>query len=253
MSLVSEIQKKALGIVETAGKAALSTMFPNDFEVYLCSLELTTSKGKTIDFLTFPIMPESIQKVETKRTTVKNTAGGITVLTSPIYTPSEINIKGNFGRSFKILVSENESVEGMAYSTKAGKYSLYQIGSRKVPTISAPAFDISIKNGFGASKILEAIVSKSNGVDKEGKPFRLYFYNMALGENYLVVIPPGGITFSQNIGKNMIWEYNINMTVIAPLESVKDQPSITSLIKRLGAVTIQKSVNDLASTIAGIL
>lgn len=253
MSSVKAIQKKSLDLVNTVGKAALSTMFPNDFEVYLCSLELTTSKGKTIDFLSFPIMPESIQKIETKRTSVRNTAGGITVLSSPIYAPSEINIKGNFGRTFKILVSENESAEGIAYSTKSGKYSLYQIGSKKVPSLMTPAFDAGIKSGYGASKILEAIVSKSNGVDIDGKPFRLYFYNMALGESYLVVIPPNGISFSQNVGKNMIWEYNINMTVIAPLEAVKDQAGPTSLIKKLGSAAIQKSVNDLATTVAGIL
>lgn len=253
MSGIDVVKKKALDLIGDVGKAALATLFPNDFEIYLCSIELVTSKGKTIDFFTFPVMPDSIQKVETKRNSVKMTAGGITTLSSPIYAPSEINIKGNFGRTFKILISENESVDGAAYSIKAGKYSLYQIGSRKVPTISAPAFDINIKNGFGAAKILQAIVSKSNGVDKDGKPFRLYFYNMALGENYMVVIPPNGISFSQNVNKNMIWEYNINMTVIAPLEAVKDQGSITSLVKRLAAAEIQKSINELATTVAGIL
>lgn len=87
--------------------------------------------------------------------------------------------------------------------------------------MKTPDFDISVKTGFGASRILKAIISKSNGVDNDGKPFRLYFYNMAFGENYLVTIPPSGAEFSMNLQKNMIWEYNINMTVIAPLEAVK--------------------------------
>lgn len=253
MSSVSTIQKKAIEMVGTLGRAALATLYPNDFEIYLCSLELTDSQGRTIDFFTFPIMPDSIRKSELKRSTVRNTAGGITTLTSPIYSPSEINIRGNFGKNFKILLSENESVSGVAFSIRNGMYDLYQIGSKNSSNLKTPDFDISVKTGFGASRILKAIISKSNGVDNDGKPFRLYFYNMAFGENYLVTIPPSGAEFSMNIQKNMIWEYNINMTVIAPLEAVKNSPGSSSMVKKLASSTIQKSVNDLASYVAGIL
>lgn len=61
---------------------------------------------------------------------------------------------------------------------------------------------------------------KSNGVDKDGLPFRLYFYNMALGESYLVVVPPTGLVLNQSLQRNMIWEYSLTMTAIAPLEAV---------------------------------
>lgn len=50
-------------------------------------------------------------------------------------------------------------------------------------------------------KILQAMASKSVGLDDKGKPLRLYFYNMALGESYLVAIPPSGVQFSQDLSK----------------------------------------------------
>lgn len=101
--------------------------------------------------------------------------------------------------------------------------------------------------------MMQAIISKSNGVDKSGLPFKLFFYNMALGESYLVVVPPAGLNLSQNLQRNMIWEYNLSMTAIAPLESVKSGKTKTSLTKILAVGAIQKGVNDLAATIAGLL
>jgi hypothetical protein len=119
--------------------------------------------------------------------------------------------------------------------------------------LKAPEFDPGIKTGFGCVKMMQAIISKSNGVDKSGLPFKLFFYNMALGESYLVVVPPAGLNLSQNLQRNMIWEYNLSMTAIAPLESVKSGKTKTSLTKILAAGAIQKGVNDLAATIAGLL
>ena len=129
MGAANTIQKKALELLSSVGRATLATMYSNDFEVYLCSFELTDSDGNTIDFFTFPVMPDSIRKSETKRNTVRNTAGGITQLSSPIYSTSEISIKGNFGRCFKILLGGGESLNGVAFSIKNGKYDLYQLNN----------------------------------------------------------------------------------------------------------------------------
>lgn len=251
MSVQSAIQTVS-GLISTVGRAAISTLYPNDFELYMCSLELADSQGNTIDMFTFPIMPENISKSEPKRTSIINTAGGITVLTSPVFCPKEINIRGNFGRQFKILISttDSASLTGAAFSISAGKRALYQIQGKDTSAIKAPDFDVSIKTGYGCIKILQSIIDKSNGVDENGYPMRLYFYNMALGESYLVTIPPSGISFSQNLGKNMIWEYNLNMTVIAPLEAVLGSSKVTSSITSMcAAATIQKGVNDLASSL----
>lgn len=245
------INRKYQELINTVGRTALNALFPYDFEVYMMALELTDGNDNTIDYISFPIMPESITKNEPKRTNIKNSASGITVLNSATFTPEEISIKGNFGRNFKILLSPKEPASvGVAYSTSAGVYDLTQIGEKnRTLGFSAPQFNVGIKTGYGAIRILKAIISKSNGVDKNGQPFRLYFYNMALGESYLVVVPPSGFTCTQTKDKNMIWEYSMTLTSIAPLNSLKSQSNKTSLTKVMGLNAVQKGAYAVVSTV----
>lgn len=248
------VQGRFLEGLNTIGQAAMSAMFPNDFEVYLCSIELTTSKGVMIDSFTFPVMPDSIERTENKRTTVQTTATGSVILTSPYFVPQDITIRGNFGRAFKILASDKDpGTTGVAFSVKAGKYNLYQIGKKKLTDMIKPFFDVGVKTGYGATKILKGIISKSNGLDSDGKPFKLFFNNMAFGESYLVVIPPNGAVFSQNMQKNMIWEYSLTMLAIAPAEAVGNETDGKSLVKAVAKQQVAKSVVALANTIKGML
>lgn len=252
---INQITRRYQRQLQTLGRSTLHALYPYDFEVYLVALELTNSSGETIDYLSFPVMPESITKTEPKRTNIRNTSSGVTVLSSSTFMPEEINIKGNFGRNFKILLSENEpSVNGVAYSTKSGVYDLTQVGTNTNSlSFTTPLFDIGVKTGYGAIRILKAMISKSNGVDGDGKPFRLYFYNLALGESYLVAVPPSGMTVSQNKEKNMIWEYNLTMKTIAPLNSLKSNVGQSSLTNILSANAIQTGVNTLSSEVSNLL
>lgn len=237
------------------GKSLLHTLYPHDFEVYMMALELTDSNGNTIDYLSFPVMPDSVQKTELKRTNIKQTSGGVTVLTSTSFTPEEIVIKGNFGRAFKINLGKSASATGVAFSTQAGKYSLHDLGEKGKMRMSlrTPFFNAGIKTGYGATKVLQAIVSKSNGVDHTGRPFRLYFYNMALGESYLVAVPPSGLQLNMSSDKNMIWEYTLNLTTIAPLSLSFAKKGKTSLSSILATSTVQNALNKLGSNISNTL
>ena len=88
-------------------------------------------------------------------------------------------------------------------------------------------------------------------MDELGFPMKLYFYNMALGESYLVTIPPRGVTFSQNVSKNMIWEYSLEMTGIAPLEAVSaTKGAKSSLVSMCSSNVIQKGINEFASSLS---
>lgn len=49
----SAVISKATEMIGTIGKAGLAAAFPNDFEVYLCALELADSENNTIDFSHF--------------------------------------------------------------------------------------------------------------------------------------------------------------------------------------------------------
>lgn len=239
--------------VASLGKATLSALFPNDFELYMSALELTDSEGNVIDYLAFPVMPDMITKTTPKRTNIKKTSSGTTVLSSSSNVPSEIQLKGDFGRSFKFLLSEGATAAtGVAFSVTSGKKDLFGINSKN-PSLSSRSFNAGIKTGFGATKILQAILEKSNGVDGKGKPFRLFFYNMALGESYLVVVPPQGFTLMQSQEKNMIWQYSMNLTVIAPLEQVRNRVSASSNLKTQARGVIQKGVYDTAKAIRTLL
>jgi hypothetical protein len=249
MANVKALQEKLLNMAQTTGKAALSALFPNDFEFYMCALELATAEGNTIDYFTFPVTPSSISKTDNKRTSVYNTAGGIVALTSPTFVPQEISIRGTFGRIFKILIDIAPTGAGVAFSLSSGIRTLGQL-TKKATVLQTPSFDASVKTGYGALKIMQSIISKSNGVDDKGQPFRLYFYNPALGESYLVMIPPNGFTCSQNEQRNMVWDYTLNMIAVAPLEEVKNTSASSSLTQRLASAVIQKTVNDLASFVA---
>ena len=242
-------------LINTVGRAGLNALFPFDIEVYIAALELTDGAGDTIDYLAFPIMPDQITKTEPTRTTIKKTSSGITVLTSNSYVPQEIQIKGSFGRSFKILISPKEpGVNGVAFSTNRGVYDLTQANTRgRTVTFRPPFFNIGVKTGYGATRILQAIVNKSNGVDLNGQPFRLYFYNLALGESYLVTVPPSGLTLQQTLDKNMIWQYTLNLTTLAPLNALANQSGASSLGRVLATGIVQQGINTVANSLTGII
>lgn len=256
------IQSKAINMVQTVGRSVVSSFYPNDFEVYFCALELCNSDDETIDYFAFPINPSSIIKREPKKTLVQKTLSGTTVLFNPSFIPYELTLVGNFGRSFKMLVN----TPGLAYSlsttdsslgVSSGVYSLYQLNNKitsengSLMSFTSPSFDLNVKTGYGCIKILQAILSKSSGVDSTGKPLRLYFYNMALGENYQVVVPPNGFTLTQNQNKNMIWEYTINLTAIRPIEGSSKSNTRSLILKTLSS-NVQQGVTSLAKTITSL-
>ena len=244
-SVWKDYANQAISLAQQIGMQTLASVFPYDFEWYMCALELTDSQDRTIDYLAFPIQPDAIQKSEPTRNNIKKSMAGVTVLSNDAYVPQDITIRGSFGRQFKLLLNFKQIVGNSAqYSTVNGVYALYQVAG-KAPTIHFSNFNASAKNGYGVIKILQAIVNKSVGLDDEGKPFKLYFYNMALGESYLVAIPPSGAQFSQDVSKNMVWSYSITMKTLAPLDAVKTEEK-GSLGKALATAAITAGVAMLA-------
>lgn len=244
-----------MNMAKSIGGQALASLYPNDFEWYMVALELADSDDNTIDYLTFPIMPDSISKTEPTRTNIKKSMAGVTVLSTPSYSPQEINIKGSFGRQFKILINSKPdvSINSSSKSVSDGKYHLFDITKKSaISGLAFSNFNLNVKTGYGVMKILQAMASKSVGLDDKGKPLRLYFYNMALGESYLVAIPPSGVQFSQDLSKNMIWNYNLTMIALAPLEAVSNKNDEKLLDKLLPSM-IQTGVSEVASVVTDAL
>jgi len=251
MALISE-NNRLLGLVGSLGREALNALYPNEFEAYMLAIELTDSLGNSIDYMAFPIMPESIAKTEPKRINVKKSLAGISVINSNSPVPAEISIKGDFGRFFQFVVSPNNSISGFAFSVSAGKRTLVDINS-ETATLTGNTFSVGFKTGYGAIKMLQAILAKSNGLDNIGRPFNLYLYNMAFGESYRVVVAPAGPTFSQSLDKNMIWRYSVSFIVLADLKDISGQRGQTSLSRLLSPANIQKAINNSAKFVKGSL
>jgi hypothetical protein len=251
---LTTVKKLTNQMAQDLGRAIMHSNFPNDFEYYMMALELVAGDGSTIDYLAFPVLPSSITKSENKRISIKKAFKSTLVLTSTAFTPQDITIRGNFGRGFKILIGGNEVMNGLAFiaSIRNNVFGLSRTGNKNIVTIQ-PQFNSSIKTGYGVTKLLQSIIQKSDGSDSNG-PYRLYFYNFALGESYLVVAPSKALTLEQNdSGMNMIWNYTLNLTIIAPLELVKSAKQNTSLELLFSNNIIQNTTNQIGKEIAGYL
>lgn len=226
-------------IKSLVGQSALSTLYPSEFEVYLMALELIDSNGNTIDSISFPVMPTHIQKNKVSRINVKKSANGLTVLTSNSDAPSEITIRGDFGRSFKLMLQpQKEPVEGFAF--RGLKF-------------NTPSFEVGIKTGFGAFKVLQNIIERVTEIDDRGYPHRLILYNMALGEIYICVPSPNAVMFHQTQDRNMIWQYSITFTILGNLYETTTSKKRNSSTELLKGSVIQNSINIVGSEIRSLL
>ena len=238
------IVNKYIRLKADIGKSAISALYPQDFEYYLCAFELVDGK-ETVDYFVFPIQPSSIQKNEPSRTNIKSSMSGITVLKNSSVIPQEISLKGNFGRNFKILSMLGVAFEGVG----TGIGDVGQTGGGL--GLKVPMFSASVKTGYGATKLLQSILKKSNQINtKTGKPYQLYFYNMALGESYLVTTTPSGNMFSQSEDTNMIWQY----TILSPLSEVTTfRNEFERSVLLLSNNSIQKNVNTVSKDVVSFL
>lgn len=225
-----------------AAKAALHSAFPNDFEYYMCALELVKYDGSTIDYFVFPINPSSYQQNNPKSPNIEKTMGGVVVSGNSTFVPIDITISGNFGRRFKILVGKDPDVSVAQYSTTTGSFLKESLKPDNRGKFRRVIMNTRVKTGYGATKILESICDKSHG-EIDGKPNQLYLYNPAFGANYLVKVRNFGV--NQNQGSNMIWNYDLRLTAIAPLEVVIGAKELKrSLASSLGRNIVQTAATS---------
>lgn len=237
MSVESEFSR-FLALNRTIGKRALNALFPDDIEIYIFAFELVNSDGGTEDYFIFPVNPNSVTEQNSPIQNIKKTAGGITVLNTTTFSPSDITLQGNFGRKFKFLAGQ----EIVSFASINFKPSLSDF---------KPSFSKNIKTGYGCTKVVEKLIQKSNSLDKKGKPYGLYFYNLALGNSYLVKCT--GYSFYQSQETNIIWNYNIALRSLARVEDIsgKDQRSLTVALSANQA--IQGTVNNIGNSLGSLL
>lgn len=233
---LEQTKTRAASLMRTVGKSAMAALYPDDFECYITALELVDSSEKTTDYFLFPLNPTSISESENQILNIRKTAGGINTISTETFMPSIINMSGNFGRKFKILVGNN-LVDFKAFNF-----------SEKTFNQSAKIFDDTVKTGYGCIKILQKIIQKSRQLDQNGQPYFLYLYNLNFGKIFLVKCI-GQPTFSTSVDKNMIWDYNIQFQTLAELSNIKSKSEKNSNLKLLGISTIQKGLNAVLGNV----
>lgn len=226
-------RERYLDLLKNLGKATVNALFPNDFEFYMMSLELTDYQDKTIDFFSFPVLPKNFSETEQSVTNIKKTLSSVTSIKSTGFVPRDIRFSGNFGRSFKFILG-SEFINGSSFSLSS-------------ESSETSFFSNIVKTGYGSFKKLELILQKSKKTD-DGLPRRLYFYNPAIGNSYLVEFMEINKSTSQE--ENMLWGYSLYLKAISPINSVIDtQKSSIAKTNSKGAINnfINTQANSLAS------
>lgn len=230
----------------TQGKDALAKNFPRDFEVYMCALELVDQNEMMVDYFMFPIMPRSINKTESEATTVQTSFTGTTIFNKQGFTPNSLSIEGDFGRSLKLLPKEDAYYKGViSNSIEEGAYSSDDVNSGQIN--KKREFPFGVKSGYGCTKILQSIIGKAKSHGPTGVTYKLYFYNMALGESYLVVPTKSPLQFSQaEQSSNMVWQYKLDLVIIANLEDVQSRYKTTRSLQN--SFSTEQLFGGVAST-----
>lgn len=206
METVNTVLNEAKDVLLKTGRAALHALAPDNFEYYMCSLELIDSSGVTKGFLYFVLMPNNITETETPIVSVTKTHKGVVTLFNPTFVPKDISLQGTFGRKVRLLLGMKDVQDVSSIPFFRGTL------------LSFDNSDILIKTGYGLIKMLQRMIKASHELDDKGKPFILLFRNYALNTHYVVEVLQH--SYSQSLDNNMLWNYSLEMKAIAPAESV---------------------------------
>ena len=224
----------ALNAAMTVGSAALHMIAPDNYEYYMCSLEVIDCNRKQIGFISFIVMPNNISESRTPIQTQTKTKNGLVTLFNDSFNPVIISLQGTFGRKFRIVTNLTDPSE---------KKSFFDGNVDKIL-----GTNIMIKSGYGLSKLLKFILDKSNEVDKDGRPYLLLFNNYAFNTSYVVDVV--SYTFNQSIENNMMWYYDFQLKATAPGSAVQTKKqSNAQLLKTVASNAIAQGLSNVINDV----
>lgn len=239
---MASIDQKFTDLVRNVGKATANALYPNDIPYYFLALELFDSKGKTVDYFAWPVLPDEIQESHVELTAINKTLGAVSVLKNTTFVPRSISIRGDFGRKFKVIINGQKfDFAGISTTLTRIKNKNFEVGKAQFSTFA--------KNGFGCIKTLERIKEKSKQLDNNQKPHTLVLYNPILGNNYIVEF--NNFDHKQDNGRyNMIPYYMLRLTAVASLDDIWSfKQRALQAVKNVSFGTLQKKANALASDV----
>ena len=227
---VNSSVNNALNAAISIGSSAMHMLAPDNYEYYMCSLELIDCNKTQIGFISFVVMPNNLSESKTPIQTQTKTKNGIVTLFNDSFTPVVISLQGTFGRKFRIVTNMTDPSEKKSFfNGNMGKL----LGT-----------NIMVKSGYGLSKLLKFILDKSNQLDKDRRPYLLIFNNYAFNTSYVVDVV--NYTFNQSIENNMLWFYDFQLKATAPGSAVKtNKQSNDQLSKTVASNAIAQGLGNL--------
>lgn len=236
MNIVSSFVDGVRETIATIGRGALHSIAPDNFEYYMCSLELLDSSGTTKGFMTFVVMPNNIMENRPQITSITKTNKGVSTLFNSTFVPRDISIQGTFGRKIRLLLGlkEVENVSSIPFFNG-------NLGGVKN--------DILIKTGYGLIKMLQNMIDASTKLDDNGNPCILLFNNYALNTHYVVEVMQS--SFSQSTENNMIWYYSLEMKAVAPASAVRTQKEQSAkFLATVASGALAKSIGNILKDVS---
>ena len=235
--LTSSSVSNATDAAITIGKSALHALAPDNYEYYMCSLELIDKSFKQVGFISFVVMPnnisESIQPIQSQ---VKTKDGMVTMFNDS-FAPVNISLHGTFGRKLRLVtgvVNPNSNKEKGWQNFFNGNMGRAFFGMKS-----------SWLSGYGLTRILKYILDESTKLDSDGRPYVLLFNNYAFNTSYVVDVV--NYSFNQSTENNMLWYYEVSLKGIAPASAVRPKT------KRIGQLLATVASNALAKSLTNIV
>ena len=235
MGLLESTVSNSLNTAMTIGKAALHAMAPDNYEYYMCSLELIDCSGNQVGFISFVVMPNNITESTTPIQTQTKTKNGMVTLFNDSFAPVNISLQGTFGRKFKIVTD-------MVDPSEKGK-NFFNGNIGKIAGIG-----IAVKSGYGLTRVLQYILKKTNELDTQGRPYILLFNNYSFNSSYVVDVM--SYSFNQSIENNMLWFYELQLKAIAPGSAVRSsKQNNAQLLKVVASNAIAQGLTNVINDV----
>jgi hypothetical protein len=229
---VDFVKRKAQETIFELGRGALHAIAPDDFEFYACTLELVNSAGNIEDIFHFPVMPSGISVGRQSLLSIKKSGSSYLTQFNNSFVGKSISINGTFGRRFRLLL--NRGV-GNNINDDFGK-------------LKSSKFDLKVKTGYGAMKLLENIIEKSQKLDEYGQPKYLVFYNYTLNHNHIVEVL--NFSLQQSVENNMMWNYSMELKAVAPADALLfSSDNKTHLYNLLAMNALNKATSKILGNI----
>lgn len=241
---LNTVVESAREVLAKIGRSGMHALAPDEFEYYLCSLELLDSKGGTVAYMNFPVMPNSISEVESKILSISKTNAGVTTMFNSTFVPKEISLQGTFGRKLRLI-------DGIKDVPSQGGKLLNMLNGNLGFSLFPGDGEMKIKTGFGMINLLRRIVAKTTETDDSGMPYVLVFNNYALNSHYVVEVIQS--SYSQNVENNLLWFYALELKAVAPSSAVKKQ-SVKKFVTEVASASIVQGIQDaLAGSVRSLM